>query len=502
MIHETDQGSQGKGKGMRLNYASLVLITVTAAVLLINYVETMVIPGVPDIQKELGTTENVASWITSAFLIVGAAVAPLFGKLGDIYGKKRMFLIVLGFYIAGVGLASLANSIYTLLIARAIQGVGFAVLPLAIALVTDVFSKGRVAFAQGVISGTVAIGTTLGLVLGAYVVEDFGWHYAFYTAFALSIMLFLLVARLLKKDEPGVRQKMDYAGTVMLMGGITLVLIYITEGPTRGWTSYDNLAFLVPGIILVVLFFIYENRRINPLIQLGLLRIRNVLIANLVGIASGVSMFLAFFAVVYYAQQPVQYGGLGLDIIATGLTLAPATVVMMVVGPFIGRMMPRVGPKPIIITGALIVIVGFGLFIVNRSTTLDLTLDAIVGFAGMIAIVIPMVNMISISLPSDSTTVGLGLNSMLRNLGGAIGPVLATTIMTTYTVSLVTNVGGQPMVVGTLPSSAAFDLIFETGIVIMVLILLMGLAIKNYVFRDEVKMVSKPSRTFQLRDRE
>ena len=333
------------GKGIDgISYGTIVLFTVAAAVLLINYVETMVIPGIVDIQHDLNTTETIASWITSSFLIVGAAVAPLFGKLGDVYGKKKMFLIVLGFYIVGVGIAGLADSIWLLLFARAIQGVGFAVLPLAIAMVTDVFPKEKVATAQGIISGTVAIGTTLGLVVGAYVVEDLGWHYAFYTAFALSILLFVAVAFILKKDEPGVKSKMDYTGTVLLMAGISLILIYLTEGPTLGWTSLDNMAFLIPGLLLSIFFFIFESRRTSPLIQLNLLRVRNILLANLVGIVSGTTMFLAFFAVVYYAQLPVPYG-LGLDVISTGLALAPATIVMMITGPLVGRIMPRIGPQ-------------------------------------------------------------------------------------------------------------------------------------------------------------
>lgn len=466
--------SSNRNKKKR-SYATVVLIIVTSAVLLINYVETMVLPGIPDIQKELNTTAALASWITSAFLIVGATVSPLFGKLGDVYGKKKIFLVVMGFYVVGVGLAGLSNSIYMLLFARAIQGIGFAVLPLAIAMVTDVFPKERVATAQGIISGTVAIGTTLGLVVGAYVVQDLGWHYSFYTALVLSIILLIVVFVFLKKDTPGERAPIDYAGTAILMAGMTLVLIYLTEGPHLGWTSVENLSFLIPGLILSVYFFIFERKRPNPLIHLNLLRIRNVLISNLVGIFSGITMFLAFFAVVYYAELPVSAGGLGLDDISTGLALAPATVVMMVVGPLIGRIMPRVGPKPIMLVGSLIMIVGFSMFTVQRGTTLDLTIDAAVSFVGMIMVMIPMVNMISIALPKDSITVGLGMNSMLRNLGGAIGPVLATTIMSTYVI-----IYGPT----TVPSAQAFDIIFEVGIVFVVIMLVLSFAIKNYTFKN------------------
>jgi MFS family permease len=323
-------------------------LTVTAVSLLINYVETMVIPGIPVIQAELSTTESIASWITSAFLIVGAAVAPLFGKLGDIYGKKKILLTVLLFYIAGVGLAGFATNIYLLIGSRAIQGIGFAIVPLGLAIITDIFPKEKVATAQGIISGTFAIGAAAGLIIGAYVVQDLSWELAFHTAFILSIILFIIVAVMLKKDQPGVKSKVDYTGATILMSGIILVLLYLTEAPHLGWLSTENIIFLIPGVVLTAGFFVFENKRTNPLIHLGLLRIRNVLVANLVGILSSLSMFLMFFAVIYYAQFPAPYG-LGLNIIDTGLTLAPATLVMLIVGPIIGRLVTRIGPKPILV---------------------------------------------------------------------------------------------------------------------------------------------------------
>ena len=447
--------------------------------LLLNYVETMIIPGIPTIQSDFMTTSSVVSWVTSAFLIVGSAASPLFGKLGDSYGKKRMFLLALTFYTAGVGLGGFSPSIGFLIFARAVQGIGFAIVPLALAIIAETFPKERIATAQGVVSATFAIGAAAGLVIGAYVVQDFGWQWAFHSAFILSIVLYIVVAKFLPRGVPGTKAKVDYYTTVMLMAGVSMVLLYLTEGPYEGWYSAYALAALAAGAFLTIGFFISESKSTNPLIQLKLLRVRNVLVANLVGIISGVSMFLLFFAVVYYTelQKPV---GLNLDVISAGLTLAPATLLMLVAGPGLGRLVARSGPKPTMVLGACIAIIGFGLFIFNRATTTDVTLAAAVSMVGAVSVIIPIVNMISVSLPRETVATGLGLNTMLRNIGGAVGPVIATTIMSTYTVTIV-NKAGQRI---TFPSSMAFDFIFYIGAAAMLLAILISLAARNYTFSN------------------
>jgi MFS family permease len=298
----------------------------------------------------------------------------------------------------------------------------------------------------------------------------------------LSILLFVVVMRVIKRDTTREKSKVDYTGAAILMGGITLMLVYLTEGPTLGWYSYEEMALLIPGALLTVFFFPYERRRTNPLIHVNILRIPNIFISNMVGLASGIAMFLLFFAVIYYSELPTPFG-LGLDIIAAGLVLAPATIVMLVVGPLLGRMTSRVGPKPVLLFGAIVTALGVALFIVHRGTNVDLTLDATVSFIGMVSVIIPIVNMISISLPRESVAVGLGMNTMLRNVGGAIGPVLATTIMTTYTAPLIVPIGGVPVIVGQLPSSYAFNLIFAIAIVLMVATGVMSLFVRNYTFR-------------------
>ena len=453
------------------------LLAMVGVALLLNYVETMIIPGVPVIQKDFSTTESLVSWITSAFLIVGSAVSPLFGKLGDSYGKKRMFLVALVFYTAGVGVAGFSNSIYFLIAARAVQGIGFAIVPLALAIIAETFPRERIATAQGVVSATFAIGAALGLIIGSYVVQDLGWQWAFHTAFVLSVVLFAVVARFLPAGHSGSKLKVDYETVVLLMAGVSLLLLYLTEAPYVGWTDAYNLGALALGAVLTVAFFVAESRKSNPLIPLHLLRIRNVLVANLTGILSGMGMFMLFFAVVYYNESPVPFG-LGLDVISAGLTIAPATVLMLVGGPALGRLVARSGPKPAMVLGGLIAIAGISLFVFNRGTTTDVMVDTAVSLVGVVGIIIPIVNMVSVSLPRETVATGLGLNTMLRNMGGAIGPVVATTIMSTYAVTP----PGSPI---SFPTSSAYDYVFYLGIACMVALVAIALGTKNYVLRKE-----------------
>ncbi|HKW04056.1 MAG TPA: MFS transporter, partial [Nitrososphaerales archaeon] len=226
-------------------------------------------------------------------------------------------------------------------------------------------------------------------------------------------------------------------------------------------------------------FFFFENRKANPLMHLGLLRIRNVLVANLIGLVSGVIMFSLFFAVVYYTQLPPGFG-LFQTITSSGLTLAPSTLAMLLGGLIFGRVIPRIGPKPVLLMGSGFMGVGLLLFILQRSTTWYVAGDLSVTLFGVIAIIVPIVNMLGIALPRENVAVGFGMNTLLRNLGGAIGPVVATAIMTTYTAPF-----REGPVVANLPTATAFNIIFGVGIVLAVLVIGISLATKNYKFENQ-----------------
>jgi len=164
-------------------YATLIVLTFVS--LLTMYVEAMVIPSLPKIESILSASSEQAAWIVSSYLVVGAAVAPLFGKLGDVYGKKKLYLVSLSVYTLAVLLAGFSPNVYFLIAIRAVQGFGFSLFPLSLAIVTDIFSKEKVALAQGIISAMVAIGMTIGMIAGAYIEEYFGWRMMFHIGFVL-----------------------------------------------------------------------------------------------------------------------------------------------------------------------------------------------------------------------------------------------------------------------------------------------------------------------------
>jgi len=189
--------------------------------------------------------------------------------------------------------------------------------------------------------------------------------------------------------------------------------------------------------------------------------------------------------VIYYSQLPKPYG-LGLDIVSAGLTLAPATVVQLVVGPIIGRLTTRIGPKPILIFGSLISILGFYLLMINRAGPYEVTEDLVVSGSGIISLIIPIINMVAVSVPKEYITVSLGMNTLIRNIGGSIGPVVASVYMATYQDPVIVFYGNQIIDVNFVPSSFSFDAMLITSIGILFVVLIISAKYtKNYVFKEK-----------------
>lgn len=474
-----------------MDIRSRTLLILSSMLLVVNYVETMVIPALPTIENDFSISTTLAGWITSAYMIVAAATSPLMGKLADTYGKKKMYVIAIVFYIVAVLIAGFSPNIWVLIGARAVQGVGFSMFPIAIAIVTDLFPKEKVAFAQAILSATIGIGPALGLLIGSYVVEDLGWPYAFHTAAILSLIIFIISLKYLPHTGHRVKEAVDYVGASLIGLGTVMLLVYITEGPTLGWDNPENLILLLLSFILYVVFILYERRTKEPLLRLDLFTIRNFAVANIVGLISGVGMFTVFIFLVYYAQLPQPYG-LGLSIIQSGLLMSPVALGMVIFGPIFGRMMPKIGPKPLLVTGSLLTMIAYILLMTYRATPQEVLLDGFLSSLGLVAVILPLVNMVALSLPDQYRTTGMGMNTLLRTIGGAAGPVVATALMQAYQVPIIVMVNNQILVMGYAPSSTAFNYIALFGFVMMLLTLLGSMFAKNYKFSVERREKVKP----------
>jgi len=458
-----------------------MLLTLTFTVMIGDYVEAMILPAIPVIQKDFNTTPTLVAWTTSILLVVGTALVPVFSKLGDIRGKKKMLVISLGIYTIGVGVAWLAPTIYVLLFARAIQATGVVLAPLALAIVTDIFPKEKQALGQSVLGGAVAISTTSGYVLGSVVIQSVGWRDGFLTVLCASVLALVLAEIVLVEGPVARGSAIDYSGAFMLGAGVLFVLAYLTEGSSIGWSSLEDISLLLPGLGLLAVFPFFENRRTNPLIELRLLRIRNFFVSNTVRFLGGICNFLFYYPFVYFAEYPKPYG-LGLGIESTGFILAPATLSVLGWALLYGKLIPKVGPRPVMLVGSGALIAGLALCILQRSSPVYFALDAIIFFSGLVPVLFSSVNMASLSLPKDQVTIGMGVNSMLGTLGQSFGPIIATTILVSYTEPLTKVVNGQTVVVGQIASPMAFSLIFGVGIVITCLVILASFFGRNYTF--------------------
>src|SRR5919197_349823 len=177
------------------SYAWKVLAVLSLVATMVMYAETMLIPAIPDLIKDFHVSYSMSSWILTAYLVSGAVMTPIAGKLSDIYGRKKILLIIMVIYAVGVSLAGFAANIYSMLLARAIQGIGMSMFPIAFGIIRDQFPREKISIGQGVISSMFASGAVIGLVAGGMIISNYGWHATFLSTIPIAITLFIVIWR-------------------------------------------------------------------------------------------------------------------------------------------------------------------------------------------------------------------------------------------------------------------------------------------------------------------
>ena len=491
------------------------IIVLAVMALMVTYVETMVLPAFSAFVKffDNAPTSTVV-WIVSAYLLVGTVATPIFGKLGDKYGKKRMLIFVMALYAVAVSVAgftpnigtafgvSTPNQIYILIGVRAFQGLGMGMFPLAFAMLPEVFPAARVGQAQGIVSGMFAAGAAHGLVGGGYIAFQYGWQLTYHTVTPIAVLLVILAYFYLQESPHLSPKPIDVPGIGSLGFALAMLMFGITEGTYWGWTSFSAVTFAgipwgVPEFFLVALagigFFLYwEPRAPTPVVSFKALKERNIWISNVNAVLVGLAMFLIFVGLTILVEDPYA-PGFNYTEFQMGLVALPAALGMLIFAPFWGRWVARMGPKPVTLAGfGLMGLGALGLAIFHTSI-IELMLFTIPTLVGNVACLIAMSNIIVLSVSPKELGIQTGMNQTFRNVGSAVGPVIAATVTLSFTtLAVVATVHGVP-IQGYVPSITGFVLLFSLVAACAVIGLVLSLGLRNYRFQADGSRTGAPS---------
>ena len=338
----------------------LALIVLCLGDLMIVLDTTIVNVALPSIRDDLDFTESSLAWVVNAYLLTFGGFLLLGGRLGDLWGHRRMFLAGIVLFTGASIVCGLSTSQGMLVGARAVQGIGGAVVSaVALSLIMNLFTEASErAKAMGVFGFVMAGGGSIGVLLGGVLTDLLSWHWIFLVNVPIGIVVYVLTLRLLPASGRGARGRVDVAGAVLVTSSLIIAVYAVVNGNGNGWLSAETLGLLAAAAVLMAGFFVLEARVREPLIPLAVLKLRNIWASNVVGIFWAASMFAWFFLSALYMQLVLGYSPL-----QVGLAFLPANVIMALFSVGLSaKLVMRFGIKPPLVAGLSIAAVGLLLF--------------------------------------------------------------------------------------------------------------------------------------------
>lgn len=454
-------------------HAWFTLAILSSTLLTVFFSETMLLPAIPEIIQDFNISYGTAAWIFSAYLIVAAVMTPVAGRLSDLYGKKKVLLTLLIIYIAGLTAGGFADNISFLLATRIIQGVGLSAVPAAFSLLRDTFPPAKLAIAIGVFGSAYSAGSVVGLLAGASIIQNFGWHATFLAIVPFSALVTLMIAKFVKDNSeldqsitakaPEITSNknrlsfsIDIKGVLALSATITSFLFALTL--IQIGVSTENLpqivATFIASAISLTVFVHLERRIVPPFLDLRLLRHKILLPSYILLIGTGITMFMIYPSVVQLVRSPVPLGFGGDSVDAANVQL-PFMIMFLVFASITPFIINRIGSiKPTIIGGIISLTGALGL-LTFHSTEFAVSANLAIIASGLSLTMTATWNMVVSSSPKEFTGISVGVGALLLFIGMAIGPALAGVYMENHE-----TVGG---VEGSYPSPGSYNLVFLTA---------------------------------------
>jgi EmrB/QacA subfamily drug resistance transporter len=392
--------------------------------------QSLVVPALPTLQQDLDTTPTGVTWIFTTYLLAASIATPIAGRLGDMFGKKRVLLVVLVCLAAGTGLAGLATTLPVMIIARVIQGLGGAIFPLAFGIIRDEFPRERVASGIALISGLLGIGGGLGIVLAGPILQHLDYHWLFWIPLALIVLTTIATVIVIPESPIRAPGSVNWTGAILLSLWLICLLLAISEAPTWGWLSGRVIGLIVLAIVIAAVWVRAELRSPSPLVDMQMMRLRGVWTTNLTGFLIGFGMYSSFVLIPQFVETPTStHYGFGSSVTQAGLFLVPSTLMMLIAAPIGGKMSGRFGSKVPLVLGATLTFLAFVLLALAHSEHWQIYLASILLGSGVGFSFASMANLIVEAVRPDQTGVATGMNAVMRTIGGAIGGQVAASLL-------------------------------------------------------------------------
>jgi EmrB/QacA subfamily drug resistance transporter len=406
------------------------LFILSMSALAFSLAQTMLIPALGELTHQLGTDPSGIAWVLTGYLLAAAVATPLAGRLGDMFGKRRLLVVSLVAFGFGSTVAALGNSLELVVIGRVLQGAGGGIFPLCFGIIRDEFPRERVASSIGLISAIFGIGGGAGLVGGGLIADNLSYHWIFWLG-AISAALAAIATELWVPESPERRPgRVDLRGAALLGVGLVMPLLAISRANDWGWGSPRTLVLIAGGLLVLAIWVVVERRTDQPLADIPTLIKPPVLLTNIATLFVGFGMFGSFLLIPQLAELPESTGfGFGLGATGAGLLMLPGAVMMLFTGPISGALGTRFGSKLPLSIGAATVSVGLLGLGLDHGSEFAVIAWSFVMSTGVGLAFAAMANLIVEAVPRDQTGEATGINTLTRSVGSSLGSQVSAAIL-------------------------------------------------------------------------
>lgn len=402
--------------------------------------QTLVIPLLGELPTLLRTNSANASWVVTATLLSGSVATPVSGRLGDLYGKRRVMLICALILTAGSVLCALAASAIPMIVGRALQGVGMGLVPLGISAMRDLIPAEKLGSAIALMSASLGIGGALGLPLAATAAQNLDWRFLFWAGATAAAAVFVLILVFIPHTPVSAQGRFDFVGALAFGAGLTCLLLGISKGSDWGWDSGRTLACLIAAPIILAVWGWFELRTKHPLVELRIASRPVVLLTNAASVVIGFALYAQSLIVPQVMQLPEATGpGLGQSMIQMGLWMLPGGLAMMLFAPIGARLSHARGPRTTLAAGAAIMSIGYLTCLLLLNSASGLMIAVVVTNAGVGFAYGAMPALIMGSVPTSETGSANSFNSLMRSIGTTVAAAVVGVILSQMTI----DVGGR-----------------------------------------------------------